>query len=220
MRRTRSNPHAEPATLDRAQNAVTYRVFGREEERRDAYEGNLTAYEKAAVRAQIWNASMPPLYRVISMAGVGSSCIRTEECAGKGLAAVGASRRLQHSCPVLPKLSMKSSSAAKLFNAVHKAQVRGGIAFKPCLAQKPQDDGQKPDEGKCAANRLEVEHLKPCLSGREKGAEQYCLQQRADNRHHRTCGMRQIDTRQGVPVRIPMKGRSNQRAGFAEDEAE
>ena len=59
------------ATLDRAQNAVTYRVFGREEERRDAYEGNLTAYEKAAVKAQIWNASMPPLYRVISMAGVG-----------------------------------------------------------------------------------------------------------------------------------------------------
>ena len=50
------------ATLDRAQNALTYRVFGCEQERREAYEKSLTAYEKAAVKAQIWNASMPPLY--------------------------------------------------------------------------------------------------------------------------------------------------------------
>ena len=33
------------ATMDRAVNALTYRVFGREEERRAAYEEHLTAYE-------------------------------------------------------------------------------------------------------------------------------------------------------------------------------
>ena len=34
------------ATLDRASNAVTYRVYGCEQERKDAYEKNLSAYEK------------------------------------------------------------------------------------------------------------------------------------------------------------------------------
>lgn len=146
------------ATLDRAQNAVTYRVFGREEERRDAYEGNLTAYEKAAVRAQIWNASMPPLYRVISMAGAGFILyFGQKNVLGTGWQPWSiAAFTTFLSC--FTKLSVKSSSAAKLFNAVHKAQVSWN-RIKPLLAQKPQDDGQKPDEGTCAANRLEVEHL-------------------------------------------------------------
>lgn len=146
------------ATLDRAQNAVTYRVFGREEERRDAYEENLTAYEKAAVRAQIWNASMPPLYRVISMAGVGFILyFGQKNVLGTGWQPWSiAAFTTFLSC--FTKLSVKSSSAAKLFNAVHKAQVSWN-RIKPLLAQKPQDDGQKPDEGTRAANRLEVEHL-------------------------------------------------------------
>ena len=146
------------ATLDRAQNAVTYRVFGREEERRGAYEGNLTAYEKAAVRAQIWNASMPPLYRVISMAGVGFILyFGQKNVLGTGWQPWSiAAFTTFLSC--FTKLSVKSSSAAKLFNAVHKAQVSWN-RIKPLLAQKPQDGGQKPDEGARTANRLEVEHL-------------------------------------------------------------
>ena len=52
--------HLRTATLDRAENAVTYRVFGCEEDRRKAYEENLTAYEKSAVKANIWNSIMPP----------------------------------------------------------------------------------------------------------------------------------------------------------------
>lgn len=146
------------ATLDRAQNAVTYRVFGREEERRDAYEGNLTAYEKAAVRAQIWDASMPPLYRVISMTGVGFILyFGQKNVLGTGWQPWSiAAFTTFLSC--FTKLSVKSSRAAKLFNAVHKAQVSWN-RIKPLLAQKPQDDGQKPDEGTRAANRLEVEHL-------------------------------------------------------------
>lgn len=53
-----------------ASNAITYRVFGCEKQREEAYEQNLAAYEKAAVRANIWNTALPPLYKVISMAGV------------------------------------------------------------------------------------------------------------------------------------------------------
>ena len=48
------------ATLDRAQNAITYRVFGCEKERQEAYEADLTAYEKSAIKANIWNTAMPP----------------------------------------------------------------------------------------------------------------------------------------------------------------
>lgn len=58
------------ATLDRAAGELTYRVYGCEEERRQAYEQNLSDYEKAAVRANIWSTALPPLYRVISMTGV------------------------------------------------------------------------------------------------------------------------------------------------------
>lgn len=58
------------ATLDRVENAMTYRVFGCEKERPAAYEKNLTEYEQSAVKANIWNSVMPPVYRIISMSGV------------------------------------------------------------------------------------------------------------------------------------------------------
>lgn len=111
------------ATLDRAQNALTYRVFGCERERRQAYEKNLTDYEKAAVKANIWSTAMPPVYRVISMTG----CLFLLYFGQKNVLGTGwkawdiASFTTFLACFV--KLSVKSSSAAKLFNAVHKAQV-------------------------------------------------------------------------------------------------
>lgn len=58
------------ATLDRGENAITYRVFGCENNRRNAYEENLNAYEISAVKASIWSTVMPPIYRIISTAGV------------------------------------------------------------------------------------------------------------------------------------------------------
>ena len=111
------------ATLDRAQNAITYRVFGCEQERQQAYESNLGAYEKSAVKANIWSTAMPPIYRVISMAG----CLFILYFGQKNVLGRGwrtwdiASFTTFLACFV--KLSVKSSSAAKLFNAVHKAQV-------------------------------------------------------------------------------------------------
>ncbi len=146
------------ATLDRAQNALTYRVFGCEQERREAYEKSLTAYEKAAMKAQIWNASMPPLYRVISMTGVGFILyFGQKNVLGTGWQPWSiAAFTTFLSC--FTKLSVKSSSAAKLFNAVHKAQVSWN-RIKPLLAQKPQKDEQKLGESKGTVNRLEVEQL-------------------------------------------------------------
>ncbi len=115
--------HLSAATLDRATNAVTYRVFGCERERSEAYEANLSAYERSAVRANIWNASLPPVYRIISMAGL----MFILYFGGRNVLGAGwtvwdiAVFTTFISC--FTRLSVKSSSAAKLFNAVHKAQV-------------------------------------------------------------------------------------------------
>lgn len=114
------------ATLDRAQNAITYRVFGCEKERQEAYEADLTAYEKSADKSKYLEhshaAGLPghfygrpalyPLFQVRKMCW---------EPAGKSWSIAAFTTFL--ACFV--KLSVKSSSAAKLFNAVHKAQFPG-----------------------------------------------------------------------------------------------
>ena len=50
------------ATLDRAQNAVTYRIYGCEDARAERYEEALDTYEKAAVKNNVWQSALPPLY--------------------------------------------------------------------------------------------------------------------------------------------------------------
>ena len=151
------------ATLDRAENAITYRVFGCEKERQNAYEKELSAYEKAAVKANIWNSSMPPLYRIISMAGVLFILYFGEKnVLGTGWSTwTIASFTTFLACFV--KLSVKSSSAAKLFNAVHKAQVSWN-RIRPLLAEKAKEDNLSEDDDKWnqeakKANKLEVKHL-------------------------------------------------------------
>lgn len=141
-------------TLDRAANAITYRVFGREKERQEAYETTLTAYEKSAVKANIWNSSMPTVYNVISMAGV----IFIIYFGGKNVLQTGwkswdiAAFTTFISC--FAKLSKKSSSAAKLFNAVHKAQV-SWKRIRPLM--KVVDN--KEDNNTYNIENVEVSHL-------------------------------------------------------------
>ncbi len=110
-------------TLDRGRNAVTYRVYGREEARRADYEKTLADYEAAAVRAGVWKEMMPPLYRVLSGAGVlFVFWFGQKNVLGSGWSSwdVGAFTTFL-SCFL--RLSTKSASAGKLFNAVQKAQV-------------------------------------------------------------------------------------------------
>lgn len=142
------------ATLDRAENAITYRVFGRESERKYAYEKNLDAYERSAVKANVWSTMMPPVYRIISMTGVlfilyfGQKNVLGTGWSSWNIAAFTTFL----ACFV--KLSVKSSSAAKLFNAVHKAQV-SWKRIRPLMKpekEKENGDCRKPGE-------LRVEHL-------------------------------------------------------------
>ena len=130
-------------TLDRAQNAVTYRVFGCERDRQMAYEKNLTDYETTAVKANIWNSAMPPIYKVISMTSVLFILyFGQKNILGSGWSSWSiATFTTFLACFV--KLSTKSSSAAKLFNAVHKAQVSWN-RIRPLLdSVNEEEDGKE-----------------------------------------------------------------------------
>jgi ATP-binding cassette subfamily B multidrug efflux pump len=111
------------AAVDSAKNALTYRIYGEDRNRTDAYETALTNYEKKNVIAGIWQNSPQPVYFVISMISV----IPILYFGGRNVLGVGwklwtiASFSSFLSC--FTKLATKSSHAAKLFNAVQKAQV-------------------------------------------------------------------------------------------------
>lgn len=146
------------ATLDRASNAITYRVFGCEEERKGDYESKLSEYEKAAVKANIWNTMMTPLYRVISMVGV----IFILYFGGKNVLGTGwkiwdiAAFTTFLSC--FTKLSVKSSKAAKLFNAVHKAQV-SWKRIKPLMKNEEGIESGAGDANVIPADKAAVKEL-------------------------------------------------------------
>lgn len=111
------------ATLDRAENAVTYRVYGCEDVRAERYEEALKNYEKTAVRSNVWQSALPPLYLAASGAGVLFILwFGAKNVLGTGWNAWDiAAFTTFLSC--FTKLTVKSSKVAKLFNSVQKAEV-------------------------------------------------------------------------------------------------
>ena len=111
------------ATIDRVENAVTYRVYGCEDVRAETYEKALNTYEKTAVKNSVWQSALPPLYLALSGAGVlfilwfGSKNVLGS---GWTLWDIAAFTTFL-SC--FTKLTVKSSKVAKLFNSVQKAEV-------------------------------------------------------------------------------------------------
>ena len=120
--------------LDRAENAVTYRIYGCEKAREERYEQTLNAYEKTAVRNSVWQSALPPLYLAASEAGVLFILwFGTKNVLGSGWSAWGiAAFTTFLSC--FTKLVVKSSKVAKLFNAVQKAEV-SWKRIKPRMAR-------------------------------------------------------------------------------------
>ena len=119
----KSAANLSAATLDRAKNAVTYRVYGCEGAQEVRYEDALHRYEHSAVRANVWQSALPPLYLAISNLGVlfilwfGAKNVLGTGWRSWDIAAFTTFL----SCFI--KMATKSSKAAKLFNAVQKAEV-------------------------------------------------------------------------------------------------
>lgn len=130
----KKNSLLNSVTMDCITNAITYRIYGCESERKEYYEHVLAEYGHAAVLSDIWANAMPPLYNIISMASVlfiiyfGAANISGNGWSTWNIAAF----TTFISC--YTKLSVKSSKAAKLFNSVHKAQV-SWKRIKPMMSE-------------------------------------------------------------------------------------
>ena len=125
------------ATLDRARNAVTYRIYGCEDARSEQYEDALDRYEKTAVRSNVWQSALPPLYLAASEVGV----LFILWFGAKNVLGTGWSRwdiaAFTTFLSCFTKLVVKSSKVAKLFNAVQKAEV-SWKRIKPLMKQPEQ----------------------------------------------------------------------------------
>ena len=106
--------------LDRAAGALTYRIFGCDTQRNTDYDAHLADYERCAVRANIWVSALPPLYNALSMTGVLFILYLGGARVQSGAWDIAAFTTF---IACFAKLSVKSSKAAKLFNAVQQAQV-------------------------------------------------------------------------------------------------
>ena len=148
------------ATLDRAKNAVTYRVYGCEDAQEARYEAALDGYEQAAVRANVWQTALPPLY----LAASNLSVLFILWFGAKNVLGMGwrawdiAAFTTFLSC--FMKTAVKSSKAAKLFNAVQRAEV-SWKRIKPMMkTPRALEPLAIP-----AAQRVEVSGLSFCYDG-------------------------------------------------------
>lgn len=142
------------ATLDNVRHELTYRIYGLEENQEHRYEADLTDYEKKNVKAGFLETGTEPLYRAISMTGA----FFILYFGGRNVLGIGwtewniAAFTAFLSC--FTKLATKSSKAAKLFNAVQKAEV-SWVRIRPLLKEVPADETPEiPELGK-----LEVSHV-------------------------------------------------------------
>lgn len=154
-------------TLDRVSRALTYRIYGQEQNRDAAYETQLTAYEKASARANIFEGALGPLYDAIAMAGTGMIFwFGAKNVQGTGWELWNiASFTTFLAC--FTKLAVKTSHAAKLFNAVQKAQV-SWQRIKPLL-QQAAPEGEEHPLGPVEPADLEVRDLACHYPGQEGG---------------------------------------------------
>lgn len=148
------------ATLDRAKNAVTYRVYGCEDAQEARYEAALDGYEQAAVRANVWQAALPPLYLAASNLSVLFILwFGAKNVLGTGWRAWDiAAFTTFLSC--FMKTAVKSSKAAKLFNAVQRAEV-SWKRIKPMMKTPRELEPLAIP----AAQRVEVSGLSFCYDG-------------------------------------------------------
>ena len=148
------------ATLDRAKNAVTYRVYGCEDAQEARYEAALDGYEQAAVRANVWQAALPPLYLAASNLSVLFILwFGAKNVLGTGWRAWDiAAFTTFLSC--FMKTAVKSSKAAKLFNAVQRAEVSWKRIRPMMKTPRALEPLAVP-----AAQRVEVSGLSFCYDG-------------------------------------------------------
>lgn len=150
-------------TLDRVNNAVTYRVYGREQDRDESYEKILTEYEKNAVVSNLWGSATTPVYNTIAMSGIlfiiwfgGKNVLGT----GWTVWDIGMFTTFV-SC--YTKFAQKVSSSARMFNNMQRALV-SWRRIKPLF--RDYVELPRPEEG-LSVERIHVENAAVSYPGYE-----------------------------------------------------
>lgn len=107
-------------TYDRIDNAILYRLYGREADNRVVYEEELEDFEKKAIVANIWENAMQPIYNVIAMGGILFVIIMAGEKVYEGSFTVGV---FSAYISIFAIMAAKASRIARLFNTIQKSSV-------------------------------------------------------------------------------------------------
>ena len=107
-------------TYDRIDNAILYRLYGREADNRVVYEEELEDFEKKAIVANIWENAMQPIYNVISIGGIVFVIIMAGEKVYEGSFTVGV---FSAYISIFTIMAAKASRIARLFNTIQKSSV-------------------------------------------------------------------------------------------------
>lgn len=118
-------------TYDAIENALLYRVNGMEAQNRAKYKVDLEDLQNKAIRANILENSMQPIYNIIAMLGVIIVIYLGGIKAINGVWTIGV---FSTYIVMFTAMANKASKAAKLFNSVQKSQV-SWKRIKPYLAE-------------------------------------------------------------------------------------
>ena len=107
-------------TYDRVENAMLYRVNGLDSDMKNKYKEHLSELEEKAIKANVLENSMQPIYNVIAMVGIitviylgGTKVIENDWTVGNFTTYIS----------IFIAMAAKASKASKLFNSVQKSQV-------------------------------------------------------------------------------------------------
>lgn len=139
------------STLDRLHLAITYRIYGEESNMHEVYKKDLQDYEDKTVCSNILETAIKPLYEIISMTGIVFIIYFGSKRVMNNLWDV-AIFTTYISC--FTKMAVKSSKAAKLFNAVQKAKVSWDRIY-PIIENDHEVKNRKPID----VNTIEVSNL-------------------------------------------------------------
>nr|WP_312578512.1 ABC transporter ATP-binding protein [Sedimentibacter sp.] len=118
-------------TYNNIENAILYRISGMESKNRDKYNEELEDLQNKAIKANLLENSMRPIYNVIAMLGVIIVIYMGGEKVINGTWTVG---NFTTYILMFGAMSKKTSSAAKLFNSIQKSQV-SWKRIKPYLSE-------------------------------------------------------------------------------------
>lgn len=123
-------------TYDRIDNAILYRLYGREADNRAVYEKELDDFEKKAIIASVWENAMQPVYNVIAMGGIVFVIIMLGQKVYEGIFTIG---QFSAYISIFTIMAVKASRIAKLFNTIQKSTVSWN-RIKPYLKEYSQID--------------------------------------------------------------------------------